>query len=299
MRREESFLLEPVTTISDMAGHDHLISSPALDTTSAPASTAAAAPTAPVSISTPEPHATLDADNVGTHIGNLCLFYSGREDDLNAREYKIALSMKIGCLPNPVSFPVHCQCSYMIRSSLEFIDHTMACPEGKLLKGSGVSYTTRHETIKRAALLQVPRSYGINCLAEPKTYQGFYSDGRQGRPDVEYDTFPRIAIDLSIVHPTPGKPPGYNAHVKAQEKIRKHEEAVKAAGNVFAPFVLETSGFLHHAAIQTIKKLSRMLHRHQRHDFITEIKRSVSISLAREKIRALTTALRMTTGHDW
>ena len=146
-----------------------------------------------------------------------------------------------------------------------------------MLKDSGVSFTSRHEVIKREALLE--------------TFQSYYGAGKQGRPDVQYESFPPIVIDLSIVHTKClDKHEGYNAQQRAQQKESKHGEAVNAGGATFVPFIMETDGLLHYGAIEVIK-LSRQLTYHMRSSFVNDMRRTLSIALAKENSKAVCTAL--------
>ena len=173
----------------------------------------------------------------------------------------------------------------------DFIHHTLACPKGQFLKGTGVSFSSRHDRVIMDALVKIPRLYGIPVSSEPLFYCGYNEDGRQGRPDVEYAVMPRIVVDLSIVSPDAKHPPGYNAHIKAEEKIKRHDAAVKAGGGVFVPFIMETNGYLHHAGTEVIKALARHVVPYQRPFFHADIRRAIAISLVREVIRGVTAAL--------
>ena len=283
--------LEPATTISHMAGQ-HPFIAPTVETPSDPPSLSAAAPP---QTNSPEE----EVDTIGVNIGHLWLFYTGREDDLTPKEYKIALSLRLGCLPSSVNLPVACRCQQVISSAAQMIHHAMACPEGKMLKDSGISFTSRHEVIKREALLKIPRMYGIGCVAEPKTFQSYYGSGKRGRPDVQYESFPPIVIDLSVVHTSLDKQEGYSAQQKAQQKENKHGEAVRAGGATFVPFIMETEGLLHYGAVEVIKALSRQLAYHMRHSFINDMKRTLSVALAKEKMKAVCMALKMVSGGTW
>ena len=80
-------------------------------------------------------------------------------------------------------------------------------------------------------------------------------------------------------------------HSKGHNKKKsKHGGAVKAGGATFVPFIMETDGLLHYGAIEVIK-LSRQLTYHMRSSFVNDMRRTLSIALAKENSKAVCTAL--------
>ena len=220
------------------------------------------------------------------------MFYTGADDDLSAMEYRKALAERLGCLATNVHLPVRCPCEELIESEEEFLRHCLCCPRGQFTAHTGASYTSRHDAVKEAALVAIPRKYGIPCTVEPETYASYYSDNdpHRRRPDVEYHTSKHIAIDLSIVYPYEGKKPGTRAAEQAQAKWTAHHRAVEAAEHIFIPFVIETTGYLDPEAFKLIKALASQIHMWQKRAFTNEITRAISVALTRQKVRAITAA---------
>ena len=220
--------------------------------------------------------------------------YTGRKDDLPREACRYCLAERLGCLPTDLLYPVACDCEpgLLISDDEEFIKHTHCCPRGRFTAGTGAGYTRRHDTVKHRALLRLPRTYGIPCTDEPRMYEHFYEDGSAGRPDVLYHTARSIAIDLSIV--CQHEEPGQHAHVVAQQKIRRHQKAVEAAGHIFVPFIVETTGWLHSTASELIHSLAvHCVDPWLQRQFIYDMHRTLSVSLAEQKAEALAAATRM------
>ena len=226
------------------------------------------------------------------HVGNAWMFYTGRETDLSPAEYKRSLCTRLGCLDCVVEYPRSCECGKVITADAQFIEHSLACPKGQFTSGTGASYTSRHEAIKHQALVLVPRMYGIQCTEEPDTYSEYYdNDTQKSRPDVEYHTPKHIAIDLSIVYRAPDKRQGDRAQAVANAKFKAHSEAVKKRQHLFAPFIMETDGYLHSDAIGVLRFLRSQLHTWQRPFFHCDILRALSVNLERQKNIAVEAAI--------
>ena len=109
------------------------------------------------------------------------------------------------------------------------------------------------------------------------------------RPDVTYGTFPHVAVDLSIVYPD--EMPGKAAVAMASRKEAKHKDAVEQFGHRFAPFVMETTGYLHHNALELISALAAHLRPWMVPFFRHEMMRALSVSLQRQKTLAIKMAV--------
>ena len=219
------------------------------------------------------------------------MYFTGAEGDLTPSEYRAALCHRMGILHEPTGWPVTCNCGVHIADDQTFITHTLSCPEGKMTSGTGASYSTRHNLVRDDALVAVPRAYGITCTPEPTMYRFHYQEegGNNRRPDVTYGTFPHIAVDLSIVHPE--EVPGKAAVTMASRKEAKHKHAVEQFGHRFAPFVMETTGYLHHNALELISALAAHLRPWMVPFFRHEMMRALSVSLQRQKTLAIKMAV--------
>ena len=226
------------------------------------------------------------------HLGTSWMFYTGRETDLSPAEYKRALCSRLGCLDCTMDYPRSCDCGAIIQSDASFIEHSLSCPKGQFTSGTGISYSSRHDAIKHQALVLVPRMYGIQCTEEPDTYSGYYQDDTtKSKPDVEYHTPKHIAIDLSIVYRPPNRRPGDRAKEVANTKVRAHDQAVTKRGHLFAPFIIETDGYMHTDAIEVLRFLRNQLHSWQRPFFNSDILRALSVNLERQKSLAIEAAI--------
>ena len=247
--------------------------------------------------------ATTDIDSAGRDpegnyghgmVRNGWLFYTGRSDDLTPPVYKIALCARLGMLHEKVTYPITCECGIVIENDTEFIKHTLCCSQGKFTAKTGANYIRRHDTVKNEALVAIPRMYGIPCTPEPDIYGMYYNPDldTKRRPDVEYHTVARhLAIDLSIVYPEEEAIEGNRARAKANEKVKAHSKAVEAVGHIFAPFIMETTGYLHPDAIQVIKFLKNQLQPWLRPFFHRDIMRALSMSLTKQKVEAIVQAV--------
>ena len=216
--------------------------------------------------------------------------YTGAEDELTPNEYKRALCIRLGTLHCAREYPLRCDCDAWILDDASFIEHALSCQTGKMTSGTGVSYTSRHDGVKNEALVAVPRAYGIVATPEPDTYNMYYEDDTERRrPDVEYHCYKHLAIDLSIVKP--GDTPGDRAQEIANVKVKAHRKAVEKVGHVFAPFIIETTGYLHPDALEVINILGNQLHSWMKPFFRMSMLRSLSVSLQRHKTMAITVAL--------
>ena len=227
----------------------------------------------------------------GPHVGHQWMYFTGGEGDLNPSEYRAALCHRMGILHDRLQWPVTCECGFHITDDQTFISHTLSCPKGQMTANTGVSYSTRHNLVRDKALVAVPRAYGIDCTSEPIFYRLCYQDddGTNRRPDVTYGTFPQVAVDLSIVYPdgTPGKA----AATMASRKELKHKQAVEQFGHRFAPFVMETTGYLHHNAVELISALAAHLPPWMAPFFRHEMMRTLSVCLQRQKTLAIKMAV--------
>ena len=231
-------------------------------------------------------------------VSNGWMFYTGRTDDLIPPVYKIALCNKLGLLHETVNYPISCECAIMIESDAGFIKHTLCCSKGKFTSKTGASYVRRHDAVKNEALVAVPRMYGIPCTPEPTIYGMYYDPDTDSKrkPDVEYHTLSRhLAIDLSIIYPDE-EAPGNKAMQKANEKMRSHKKAVEKVGHIFAPFIMETTGYLHQDAVEVIRFLEHQIQPWLRPFFRRDLMRALSVSLARQKVEAVVQALQKQRG---
>ena len=227
----------------------------------------------------------------GPHVGHQWMYFTGKEGDLTAPEYRAALCHRMGILDERPQWPVTCDCGTHIADDDTFISHTLSCPKGQMTANTGVSYSTRHNLIRDNALVAVPRAYGITCTSEPVFYRFMYEDDESNsrRPDVTYRTWPPVAIDLSIVYP--GETPGTKAADMAARKEYKHKQAVEKFGHRFAPFVMETTGYLHHNALEMISVLAAHLPPWMAPFFRHEMMRTLSVTLQRQKTLAIKMAV--------
>ena len=230
------------------------------------------------------------------------MFYAGRENDLRPPEYRAALCHRLDFLPTPPAWPVVCDCGERMTDDSAFIRHTLSCSRGKMTAGTGFSYQTRHDVIKWEALEAVPKAYGIACIDEPDTYGSGYEQKvdddvdmdpdeeltTKRRPDVQYHTYPNLAIDLSVVYP--GDHPGVRACSAANRKRKKHDAAVKRQQHVFAPFIIEVNGYMDPDAFEVINVLTRHVPAWLQPFFRHDMLRTLSVALQRQITCALNAA---------
>ena len=233
------------------------------------------------------------------HVGYQWMYYTGKETDLNTAEYATAMCIHLGCYDCGVPFPLVCGCGALtghIENNHQFIEHALSCPKGMFTAGTGVSRQTRHDAVKNNALVAVPISYNIPCTTEPTIYGMYYEKSRDDvvsrqRPDVEYHLVKHLTIDLSVVHRPPTEEVGKRAQEMANIKVKNHQQAVKKAGHEFAPFIIETDGYLHSDAVLVIQVLARSLPPWQHSFFIRDMLRAISVNLMRQKVLAVTKAI--------
>ena len=108
---------------------------------------------------------------------------------------------------------------------------------------------------------------------------------------MEYHLVKHLTIDLSIVHRHPDEAVGQRAQEMANTKVKDHRQAVKKAGHEFAPFFIETDGYLHSDAITVIQVLARSLQPWQHPFFIRDMLRAISVNLMRQKCLAIEAAI--------
>ena len=152
---------------------------------------------------------------------------------------------------------------------------------------TSVGHTARHETVVRDALIPVTRSYGYAPIMEPRFYT--YANGHHCRPDITFDTSPKLAIDLTIVYPQVEA--GFAAIQAADDKVKKHGVAVEAIGHVFLPFAMEISGHLEQRSRDCLRMLANQLLPVRRHRFYMEMNHAISVAIARGRANAVKSAI--------
>ena len=85
---------------------------------------------------------------------------------------------------------------------------------------------------------------------------------------------------------------GQRAQEMANVKMRAHGEAVKKKGHIFAPFIMETDGYLHSDAVSVIQILARHVQPWQAPFFTGEMLRALSVNLMRQKCLAVEAAIK-------
>lgn len=189
---------------------------------------------------------------------------------LSPHQYKYALAIRCKLVPDGIRhdfakpvFRCECQNNPVLvvtnkqqqnAQTENFISHIFSCQEI-----NKHYYTERHNYV-RDALIQVARSYGIQCTPEPSNY--IYASGQNNRPDITFHlpTRANLTTDITVVHCSYDgdiSKIGTRAAQAAAEKDKKHKDAVTAMGHQFIPFALESSGHLDTGAIMVINELAK------------------------------------------
>src|SRR3989338_8279663 len=113
-------------------------------------------------------------------------------------------------------------------SSSRTTNETQQTPSSSFLTRHGL----QHEYVK-TAIINIARSYGIQCTPEPSFY--IYASGQHNRPDITFHlpTRAHLTTDITVVHSAfDGDPDklGLKAEQAAIEKDNKHKQAVTALG---------------------------------------------------------------------
>ena len=217
------------------------------------------------------------------------MFWHGSTHELTPAQFSIALGLRVGVLPEKIILPATCNCGSVVTNVDTFTEHAYKCDVF-----TGFTHTHRHNAVVRDALVPVARSFGIDSTIEPTQYSAFYEVDKDGhgskrRPDVTFRTTPPLAIDATIVYPTPE--PGIAAAEAARRKIDKHRYAVEKLGHAFEPFAMEITGFLHESSLRVIEILARELLPLQRTAFRSELLHAIGVALARGRTAAIQSAI--------
>ena len=157
-----------------------------------------------------------------------------------------------------------------------------------------IHYARRHDLVKDA-IRYIANRYGITVTNEPTFYD--YEGGQHNRPDLTFCVpYKRcyIATYITVVQPNP-KPGVENigaaaAHA-AQEKIKKHTNAVSRRDHQFIPFASETTGDFDRDARNLIKELQMVMPFSRKIPFSRDMYGAVSTALAEYRAEVVINAL--------
>src|SRR3989338_2721456 len=227
---------------------------------------------------------------------------------MESHTYKIALAIRCRLIPDSIrcdiaSPVIRCVCDdatplsnknntllqeqqmKLNKHQAPLLEHVMGCNAiNKFF------YTERHEYVK-TAIINIARSYGIQCTPEPSFY--IYASGQHNRPDITFHlpTRAHLTTDITVVHSAfDGDPDklGLKAEQAAIEKDNKHKQAVTALGHQFIPFAIETNGHLGQGAVAVINEITKYVAFELRFDFKRDMKNAVSTALAKYRADVLT-----------
>ena len=198
---------------------------------------------------------------------------------LNPFEYQVALAIRCGLAPDLVlakmGDTVRCDCNNnIIDVRTELAKHLCSCN-----KMCNLTFTHRHTFVKTAvsAVLSI---YGKQSDNEPLYY---HYPGGNFKPDLTvrmYNT-KNITTDFTIVKPDEGGEIGAAAARAAEEKVKRHHDAVAAFNHIFIPFAMESTGHMDKSCIEFYKMVRQEVAFHKRPQFKRDFFGAISVALAR------------------
>lgn len=213
------------------------------------------------------------------------LFYQPGPAQLTAKEFRIALGIRMRSNVLRTQLPVVCNSSNCplggrMGSQADIITHCFSRCSSMTGKGT----VRRHDDIVHA-IRSVAKRYGITSRSEPTGY--FYDNGRKHRADIAFFTNPILVTDVTVVAPSPGNQGGAAAAEAAKRKRALHNDAVTEKGHIFVPCALESYGWQDASVSDMIKRLMGELPNCVQRDFVRTMRREISTALMRGNVNIL------------